>query len=147
MKQIFPQNYPLMFLLTGWMYGFFGYFGMIKSKQYILLPILITLFVFMMNRRIYITYNHLTIIQGFIIIKVKYNDINELLMKNVKPKLARYSVPAILISTSNGEKKIFYHRMYSASSLAKIITTMTNVNNKIILSANIKSLINGYSNI
>ena len=141
MKRIFPQNYPLMLLLTGGMYGFIGYFGMIKSNQYILLPILITLFVFIMNRRIYITYNHLIIIQLFIIIKVNYNDINKLLMKNVKPKLAQFSVPAILISTSNGEKKIFYHRMYSTSSLAKIITSMTNVNNEIILSANIKSLI------
>jgi hypothetical protein len=143
MKRIFPQNYPLMLLLTGEMYGFIGYFGMIKTKQYILLLILIMLFVFIMNRRVYIAYNHLIIVQGFSIIKVKYNDINKLLIKNVKPKLAQFSVPAILISTINGEKKIFYHRMYSTSSLTKIITTMTNVNNRIILSANIKSFING----
>lgn len=141
MKRIFPQNYFIMILVIGAMYGFIGYITIIETDQYFVLPILIGLTIILLNRRVCLGSNGIMIIQGFKLIKVNYAEIQSLFIKPYRPKLSRVSVPAIYFVKSNGEKKIFYYKMYSSESLSIVINTLTSKNRNIGVSATVKNLI------
>jgi hypothetical protein len=64
-KRFFPDNYIIQILITLVMYGLIGYFAWVGTKQYFVVPILLGLSFYILNKRIYLYNDRVVIIQGF----------------------------------------------------------------------------------
>ena len=143
MKRLYPQNYPVLLLTIGTLYGFMGYLTIVKAQQYYALPAFLFCAILILNKRIYLGSEKVYIMQGFTIIILRYADIESLSIRKARPKLSRYSAPAICIVTSNGRKKFLnYYRMYSKKSLSEFIHTLLIKNSNTGLSNSVKELMN-----